>query len=280
MILRIASVFSILFALAAGVGAQQQCPFDSTDEIRLARCLVRPALPGGNPGTIPAELPEVLKNLIGKPMDIDPAKLRRFLTDNGINPNSVGGAIAQDMTRARFFVIHDTSSPEIRAATFPANINQADWSGNRLSSWVNSSTPTHIFVNRVGESLMKTNFATLVRATKFEAGLDLPAGTARTQARTRRGGMFVHIELVQPRRRSRPNSSFFDIAPTPGFTPKQLERLALLYVVASVRSRRWLSPAFHLSVDTPIRDAHDDPQNFQMEIWLGSLKTLLDKLRQ
>lgn len=280
MIFRITFVFSMLLALAAGVAAQQKCPFDSPDEILLARCLIRPVLRGGNPGTIPAALPEVLKNLIGKPMDIDPAKLRRFLTDNGINDNSIGGAIAQDVTKARFFVIHDTSSPEITAATFPANINQAAWSGNRLSNWVNSSTPTHIFVNRVGESLMKANFSTPVRATKFEAGLDLPAGTARTQARTRRTGMFVHIELIQPRRRSNPNSSFFDIAPTPGFTPKQLERLALLYVAASVRSKRWLLPSFHLAVDNPIPDAHDDPQNFELEIWLGSLKTLLGKLRQ
>lgn len=280
MIFRIAFVFSILLAPAASVAAQQQCPFEATDEIRLARCLVRPVLRGGNPGPIPAALPEVLKNLIGKPMDIDPVKLRRFLTANGINTNSVGGAIAQDVTKARFFVIHDTSSPEIRLATFPANMNQAAWSGNNLTSWVNSATPTHVFVNRVGESSMRRNFSVLVRATKFEQGRDIANAAARARARLRRGGMFVHIELVQPRRRTNPNSSFFDIAPTPGFTPKQLERLALLYVAASVRSKRWLLPAFHLAVDTPIPDAHDDPQNFDLEIWLTSLQTLLDKLRQ
>jgi hypothetical protein len=263
-----------------GVNAQQQCPFEGTDEIRLACCLIRPVLRGGIPGLTPVALPKVLNDLIGKPMDVDPAKLRQFLVDNGIHENSVGGAIMQDVTKARFFVIHDTGSPEISAATFPANINQADWSGNNLTNWVNSAALTHVLVNRVGESLMKTNFAAPVRATKFEQGRDVVDAAVQAQARARRSGMFVHIELVQPRRRSNPNSPVFDVAPTPGFTPKQLDRLALLYVAASVRSKRWLLPAFHLAVDTPIADAHDDPQNFDMEIWLGSVKTLLDKLRQ
>lgn len=256
-----------------------QCPFNSTDENALARCLIRPALRGGNPGPIPATLPNVLKDLIGKPMDIALTKLRKHLTDNAVADNAVGGAVNQDITRARFFVLHDTSSPEIREASFPANINESSWNGNRLSNWVASSTPTHIFINRVGESLMKANLNILVRATKYEAGRDIREQAARIQARADRGGLFIHIELVQPRRRSRPNSSFFDIPPSPGFTQKQLDRLALIYVVASVRSKRWLLPAYHLSVDTPIADAHDDPQNFDMEIWLNSLNTLLGKLR-
>jgi hypothetical protein len=257
-----------------------QCPFNSTDENALARCLIRPVLRGGNPGPIPEALPNVLNDLIGEPIDIDLTKLREYLADNVVAANAVGGVVNQDVTRARFFVLHDTSSPEIEAAGFPANINESSWSGNRLSNWVASNAPTHIFINRVGESLMKNNLNVLVRATKYEAGRDIRDQTARRQARINRGGLFIHIELIQPRRRSRPTSSYFDIPPSPGFTQKQLERLALIYVMASARSNRWLLPAYHLSVDTPIADAHDDPQNFDMEIWLNTLNTILGELRQ
>jgi predicted Fe-Mo cluster-binding NifX family protein len=213
-------------------------------------------------------------------MNLDLVKLRQYLTDNGISDSSVGGAVNQDVSKARFFVIHDTSSPEISAAEFPSNMNEAAWGGNKLSNWVQSATPTHVFVNRMGESAMKANFKDVVGATKYEAGRDLTDPAARSQARNRRRGLFVHIELIQPRRRSNPNSAYFDIPPSPGFTPKQLDRLALLYVVVSVRAKRWLLPAFHLSVDATIAEAHDDPQNFDLETWLNSLSMLLVKLRQ
>ncbi len=275
-------VFTSLREAQGGPGPASisQCPFDSTDENLLARCLIRPVLRGGNSGPIPAELPQTLKGLIGQPMNITLVKLRQYLADNGINDSSVGGAVSQDVTKVRFFVIHDTSSPEIKAASFPSNMNEAVWNGNKLSNWVQSDTPTHVFVNRVGELAMKANFKDIVGATRYEAGRDFSDSTARGQARDRRRGLFVHIELVQPRRRSNPNSTYFDIPPSPGFTQKQLDRLALLYVVASVRANRWLLPAFHLSVDATIAGAHDDPQNFEMNTWLNSLDTLLGKLRQ
>jgi len=257
-----------------------QCPFSSADEKELARCLIRPVKPGGDVGQTPAVLPAVLDGLVGHPIDIGLDKLRSFLAAKEISEAKVGGPIAQDVAKARFFVIHDTSSPEITQETFPANINEATWSGNKLSNWVNSQTPTHVFVNRVGESATKANFKEIVRGTKYESGKDLANPSARQEARQKRSGMFVHIELVQPRRRSNPHSSFFDIAPTPGFGPKQLERLALLYVIASVRSNRWLLPAFHASVDATIADAHDDPQRFDLDMWLSSLASLLAKLRE
>lgn len=257
-----------------------QCPFDLSDENVLARCLIRSVLRGGESGPIPSELPQTLKELIGQPMNVSLVKLQQYLADNGIPDPSVGGEVKQDMTKARFFVIHDTSWPEISAASFPSNMNESSWGGNKLSNWVRSETPTHVFVNRVGESAMKANFKDVVGATRYEAGRDFSDPTTRRQARDRRRGLFVHIELIQPRRRSDPNSAYFDIAPSPGFTRQQLDRLALLYVVASVRSDRWLLPSFHLSVDATIAGAHDDPQNFEMEIWLASLSTLLGKLRQ
>jgi hypothetical protein len=279
MSLRITFVFMwLLFPIDSIWG--QQCPFNSTDETLLARCLLRPVLRSGNLGQPLAVLPSPLKELIGQPVSIDLVKLQTYLTENRINSVSIGGEIHQDITKPRYFVIHDTSSPEIRAETFPQDMNEASWSGNKLSNWVRSATPTHVFVNRTGESAMKANFKDIVRATRYESGRDISNPTARQQARNNRSGLFIHIELVQPRRRSRPNSVYFDIPPSPGFTQKQLDRLALLYVIASVRSKRWLLPAFHCSVDATIEGAHDDPQNFDLNVWLNSLNELLVKLRQ
>ena len=257
-----------------------QCPFDSTEEKELARCLIRPVKRGGDVGQAPSVLPGVLNDLIGQPFDIDLARLRTELTNNGISEASVGGALNQDVVKARFFVIHDTSSPEIREASFPANINEANGPGNKLANWLATTTPTHVFVNRVGDSATKNDFRNVVRGTKYESGKDISNPTKRAQAKEKRSGLFVHIELIQPRRRTNPNSSFFDIGPTPGFTEQQLERLALLYVIASFRTKRWLLPAFHAAVDATIPDAHDDPQNFDLEMWLNKLNLLVTRLRQ
>ena len=268
-----------LLVLLSGTVAAQQCPFDSTDENQLARCLIRPVARGGNVGQIPATLPGVLQELVGQPISVDLVKLRQHLTENGISESAIGGTLLQDTTKVRYFVIHDTSSPEIGAADFPANMNDATWSGNKLSNWLSTNTPVHMYVNRVGQSATKTNFSAVARGTKYEAGRDIANLQQRQQARLRRSGLFVHIELIQPRRKSNPNT-FFDLGPTPGFTQKQLDRLALLYVAASFRSKRWLLPAFHASVDATIADAHDDPQNFDMTTWVNSVKTLHEKVKQ
>ena len=57
----------------------------------------------------------------------------------------------------------------------------------------------------------------------------------------------------------------------PGFTAAQYDRLALLYILASVRGGRWLIPGFHAVIDSGIPDAHDDPQNFDMAAWEAAL---------
>jgi hypothetical protein len=278
MILRITLVI-LLVVLAFGPVWAQQCPFDSPDQTRLARCLIRPVSRGGNVEQPPDALPGVLKDLIGKPITIDLERLRQFLTDNGIKESDIGGTLKQDTTKVRFFVIHDTSSPEIQQSEFPANINDASWSSNKLSNWLSTSTPVHMYVNRVGLSATKANFSLVARGTKYESGKDIANAALRLEARQKRGGLFVHIELIQPRRKSNPHT-FFDLGPTPGFSKKQLERLALLYVAASYRSKHWLLPAFHASVDATIADAHDDPQNFDNSAWLDSVATLIDKVKQ
>ena len=93
-------------------------------------------------------------------------------------------------------------------------------------------------------------------------------------------GLFLHVEMVQPRRsqpgRGRSNDAQ---APTPGFTDIQYDRLALIYMIASVRAGRWLIPAFHIAIDSGIRGGHDDPQNFEIEAFAGGIERLANRMR-
>jgi hypothetical protein len=54
--------------------------------------------------------------------------------------------------------------------------------------------------------------------------------------------------------------------------------LALVYVVASVRSGKWLIPAFHSPIDLGYPDRHDDPQNFDVQAWAAKLRTLIEEI--
>jgi hypothetical protein len=68
------------------------------------------------------------------------------------------------------------------------------------------------------------------------------------------------------------------VAPRPGFTPAQYDRLALLYVAASVRHGRWLIPAFHAVLDSYFAEGHDDPQNFDMNAFSRAVKRHASRL--
>ncbi len=255
-----------VFVFVITTAAQTPCPFGSTDVDQLARCLIRPVKMFGNLGPAPAALPAPLDGLIGKPVDITTARLKEYLLAHSITEASIGGSLSTPLTAPRYFVIHDTSSPYFKNDPFPANINDATFSGNRLSRWEPVKV-AHIYVNRLGESVAASNFDRTVGATKFER-------------KPGRKGLFLHVELIQPRRRNPSGGANNDaIAPTPGFPNKQLERLALLYVAASVRRGQWLLPGFHASIDAGIPDAHDDPQNFDLNVWLASLQMLLAELR-
>jgi hypothetical protein len=91
---------------------------------------------------------------------------------------------------------------------------------------------------------------------------------------------FLHIENIQPRIRDRSVRFSNDaLAPEPGFTDSQLERLALVYVVASARAGRWLIPSYHSPIDLGFPDAHDDPQNFNLQAWTAKLAELIEQIR-
>ena len=94
-------------------------------------------------------------------------------------------------------------------------------------------------------------------------------------------GLFLHSELVQPRR-SAPGHGWHNDAqtPDPAFTAAQYDRLALLYTIASVRRGKWLIPAFHAAIDAEIPNGHDDPLNFDIDSFADSLDRLVAKLEQ
>jgi hypothetical protein len=267
---------SILIALSpvlASSAAESPCPFDETKSefagtpLEQAKCLLRPVSEYGHLGQPLAILPAPLESLIGQPFKLDKAVLQRYLDIRKIDESSIGGAIT-NVLRAKYFVIHDTSTPNYHDQPFPDNINDSDWRLNDLSRW-RSNAVAHFFVNRLGQSIAGHPLTTPWRATKFE--------TKELKEKSR--GLFVHTELIQPRHadpHGRPGND--GIAPIPGFTEAQLDRLALLYVVASAEHGQWMVPAFHATLDAGIPDAHDDPQNFDLDLWAKRLGVLLNSL--
>ena len=247
-----------------------------------ARCLLAPVYKIGKLGPPLEGLPAVLKDRVGRDMGL-PAReaLLALLREENLD-NDFGGELARPVARARdndplsplarYMVIHDTSSPNLRGRPWPKDIDQVS-SINALSrySCSNKIERAHVFINRTGAMLYPHDFAVPWRATKFEMAV---------QFGTQLKGLFLHVELIQPRRREPRRGWRNDFqAPEPGFTPAQYDRLALVYVVASVRAGAWLIPAFHAVIDEGIRDKHDDPQNFELEAFAGSLERLIQRLR-
>jgi hypothetical protein len=281
---------SIILLTAVAMPAQNiPCKFDEKtlqfagSAVEQARCLLRPNMVGGVLAPELKKLPRPLEKLIGALVVLHKDKLRKYLTTHGITEDSLGGSLdvplsssklpVGEYTQALYFVIHDTSSPYLKDEPFPEYFNtDKNWRGNDLQTWIKQPV-AHIFVNRLGESLATTPFNEPARkgwGTKF----------ARDVLKTEAKGLQLHIELIQPRRRD-PNGKNLEndlIAPLPGFTRQQYERLALLYVCAAIRRGAWLIPAYHSAIDAGIKDAHDDPQNFELREFADALSSLIGKI--
>lgn len=258
------------------------CPFDQTHlsfvgtAVEQARCLLRFVKRVGIVDDTPATLPTVLNDLLSAPQSLDVTKtqLRNYLSQHNIPESATGGSISDPVSRAdtnnpsarlaQYFVIHDTSSKLQPGQTFDPNfINTASWSGNRLSNLTRGKT--HIYITRLGETLTDADYSTPRRATQFE--LHPPHTLFR--------GLFLHHELVQPRMGQ--GSSDAE-SPDPGFTQIQYERLALQYLLASVRRGSWMVPAFHCVLDLHVGD-HDDPQRFNLAAWGTALEAMRAAVR-
>ena len=253
------------------------CPFDQSNlsfvgsPLEQARCLLRFVKRVGNVDDTPATLPPTLAGLLATPdtVAVTKAQLRAYLQKHAIAENTVGGSLDDPICRAntndasaplaRYFMIHDTSSKLDPGQTFdPDFINTARWGGNSLANLDRGRT--HIYITRLGETLMDNSYHTPFRATQFEKTLQ-----------TRLRGLFLHNELVQPR--MGPGHTDPD-SPDPGFTPVQYARLALQYLLASTRRGSWMIPAFHCVLDLHVGD-HDDPQRFDLPGWDATLSAML-----
>lgn len=237
--------------------------------VEQAKCLLRPVKKFANLGPPLQELPAPLAELVGQTTDVTQDQLRRFLTAKGIREADVGGAVSVRLSAPKYFVIHDTSDL-LTASEFPSTINDATSSlNNNLARRVTRKI-CHVYINRVGQSATAVNFESPAP----------PSGTKFGSCRRSQRSAFLHIENIQPRIRDRsvrfPNDA---LAPAPGFSEAQLERLALVYVVASVRSGKWLIPAYHSPIDLGYPDRHDDPQNFDLQMWAAKLRGLIEEIR-
>jgi len=248
-----------------------------------AACLARPVLFGGAIAKEPGKLPEIFLKRVGTKLDLPKrgdlmsyAVAAGFALEVGIGlplPLSRANSGDENAPEARYFVIHDTSAPNFRTRAFPDDID-ADRGINSLNRYrcANAIEAAHYFINRPGQILKAHDYIVPWRATKFEIAANFD---------TKLRGLFLHNELIQPRRGAPGRGWQNDFqAPSPGFSDKQYERLALLYIAASVRKGTWLIPAFHAVIDDGIYDKHDDPQNFEFEKFNAAINRLLGEIPQ
>ncbi len=246
--------------------------------VQQAECLIRPVNPWAHLGPPLGDLPEALAARIGGSVPVpDRTALATLINQTGLVTQFADG-LDNELSRAndndplspmaRYFVIHDTSGP--RLGSFPANLDENTKINNLARFRCSDSWEiAHAFINRKGGVFFGHDFGVPWRSTKFERAL--PFGTTLK-------GLFLHIELIQPRRRGPGRRSNDIAAPNPGFSAAQYQRLALLYMIASVRAGRWLIPAFHAVIDGDVRGGHDDPQNFDVAAFARALDGVTEQL--
>lgn len=232
-----------------------------------ATCLTRKVHKAGKIGD--PTLTRFLRDHVGQNTGINPEQLANYLTNLGIDPaRELGGDPLVPVT-APYFIIHDTSEPQCAHPGWspticpePGKLPKARDTAAFAAElgYLGHPKPApdrlaHAWTNRVGGSISEVPFDQPLRSTKFESCLDTPA----------KAGLFIAVENTQPRVPDPKGPAGNDfIAPRPGFPDAQYDRLALLYVAASVRAGHWLIPAFHAVLDSYFLEGHDDPQHFRM----------------
>lgn len=270
-------LFVALPAQAEEIG---ECRFDrdtltfAGTPVEQATCLLRKVELTGTKRDQP--LPSVIKTLLESP-DAPTEAMKQAALAQFPEPYRTYAAKYADAPVSQteaglpllYYVIHDTSTPFYANDPFPKDIHN-DWQVNDFTPYMDGTFAkqpvAHIFLNRVGQIWAGHEFLEPWRATKLESRVVGPAARGR----------FVHIETVQPRRflpgaKTRAQTQ----GPQPGFSAEQYRMLAALYVYVSARAGHWLIPGFHATVDGGIPDAHDDPQNFELERFAAELEKLV-----
>lgn len=239
-----------------------------------ARCLLKHVKRGGELGE--PDLTPALAALVDTPA-LPLGNVGRYLAARHITSAETGGGLVAGL-QARYFVIHDTSSPNCSNLTKPTGScptigklpvarDTADWPDNQtFNDYLNkpADLKAHVITNRAGGSLSARDFSEHKSNIRFDYCHDADA----------KRGLFVGVENIQPRIArpgAAPPTKNDAIAPDPGFADAQYERLALLYVIASARHGRWLVPAYHAPIDAYYAGGHDDPQHFDMAIFMAKL---------
>ncbi len=146
-------------ALAAESHACAIEPTSKITSIDQSRCLLRPVLKGAVLGPVRATLPDTLAMILAaNSMSITRDQFRRYLNLKGISEDEIGGSLDSPVSRAnnnaaqgepvRYFIIHDTSTPNYLGAPFPADIDASSWEGNRLNRWLKGEPLAHVFISR------------------------------------------------------------------------------------------------------------------------------------
>ncbi len=281
-VVRAICLIAFVSACAGPAAVYGPCRFDTAslsfagEAKAQARCLLRPVGVWKELGPVHDRLPEVLERAVDAPLPLGKTAFRAYLARQGLSEREVGGSLDRRLSRshddaargapARYFVLHDTSAPYFGEAPFPAEIDR-DPRVNRLDGYRSADPAAHAFVNRRGEVYLGHDFLEPWRATKLE--LDRHVGEPAK-------GLFLHVELLQPRRRHPGGDPDNDaLAPDPGFSRLQYRRAAELYVAASLRAGRGLVPAFHAVLDKGFEGGHDDPQNFDLATWAAEIEAVL-----
>lgn len=255
--------------VAANIGP---CAFDSQTlrfagtTVQTTECLLKKVRPKGS-GSDRQPIPEWLSQRVLKPFPFSAEQIDRYLKAQGIQRSEISDRlIAGDVSGIRYFVIHDTSSPEISypSTTFPDDINASTWSGNRLEGWPDLAQRVNLLIARDGTSRVLRPWGTVRSkpATKLEQTSNVPAARP----------LFVHVENIQPR--IKPQGSWAWKAPEPGLGSNQEQRLALAYLVASLHAGKWLIPAYHFNIDQGFEEVHDDPQNMNLISWVDRVSSI------
>jgi hypothetical protein len=247
-----------------------------------ARYLLRHVYYGGKLGDTLESLPKFIDSLMLERVPvITRDQLRKYIAKRNIDSMDIGGNISRPLSQTKsgimagYFIIHDASnlmSPPYKK--FTPIVNSMKWYHNQI--WRQKDFKwAHAFINRLGYSITCNDFEKPVYGTKFEKSIQNPdVGDTCV-------GNFIHIENIMPRRSSRRKRPYNDeIAINPGLTNKQYERLALLYLTASCRKEDWLVPSFHAVIDEGIKDAHSDPQNFELNKWVKAIQKLYYQIRK
>jgi hypothetical protein len=237
--------------------------------VEQAQCLLRKVKVGGNVDDGPAAIPQLLMDIVGTPTSFNRDQLQAYLTRKGISAKDIGGPLDKAVSAtpsgktALYFMLHDTSD-ELSGNSFPPNINDASWPPNNFANQPTGNA--HVFINRLGQSTTGHDYSVPWRATKRERSLN---GALK--------GLFLHHEMIQPRIKGA--FKFAAVGPTPGFTAAQIDRLAVCYLAASLRQGSFMIPASHCVLDLGIPDGHDDPQNFDLFQWVGSIERILSEVQ-